>query len=736
MKLWKQLTQRIQSVSRTSKKALPSEDNSHQPDNEQRNRPIHNAPSGKRTFSLNPSRSVGAKLFILFFVSVIILVSISGFTSYLTSKSTITDQVSEFSQQAIVQAKEKMDLVLNKYTELSLQFLTDAEIQETIGTIDRGTEDNFALYEMKASLDNKLNGITMANNELHSIFYFDLEGNLVSSGGSVTSATKTGIAEQAWFQQALETGNIVWLNTIPGGVMGNSQESTFGLARLIRTTSTNSDTGVLLIEIKASAFQQHLANLELGESGVKYIVNANNELIYSENQDDIGTVLEEIALAKEDGQVITEAHYYENDGNLIIHDKFHADNNDWFLIGSVEVDELTEEATGQIMTMTSLIIGLAVLVAIGVGYVMVHMIARPLIGLRNLMNEGEQGNLSVRTSIRSKDEIGQLGESFNRMMEQISLLVKQTNQSALDVLATATELSNVSKQTALSSKEISMATEQIASGASTLASEAEKGNGITIELGEQMRIVVDANMDMGKAAHNVRGVSEQGTGTMSELIGKTEQTEKMTRSMVEKVDKLKESTDSIRKILDMLNAIAKQTNILSLNATIEAARAGAAGKGFMVVADEIRKLADQSRQSIDVVGQITDTIQTEIAETVDVLSDAYPIFQEQISSVKDTDKLFSTVRGEMESFITKLDDVTQSLQTLESSQMTLSEAMSSVSAVSQESSATSEQVASLSNQQLSSSDGLVQMAEKLEALSKSLQEILQRFKVEEENGSK
>ncbi|WP_244865301.1 methyl-accepting chemotaxis protein [Xylanibacillus composti] len=729
MKLWKQLTQRIASVSRPDKKALPSSSNPHQTERERKSKPIHNAPKGKRTFSLNPARSVGAKLFILFFVSTIILVSISGFSSYLMSKDTITDQVSEFSRQAIVQAKEKMDLVLGKYTELSLQFLTDAEIQTTISNIHRGTDDNFAMYEMKSSLDNKLNGMTMSNNELHSIFYFDTNGNTISSGGSVTAANAGGIAEKEWFQHALETGDVIWLNTMVGGVMGNSQEATFGLARLIRTTSTNTDTGVLMIEIKASAFRQHLANLQLGDSGVKYIMNENNELIYSENQELIGTVLEDIELAREDGEVVTRPYSYENHGNLIIHDKFRAANNDWFLVGSVPIAELTEDAN-RILMATTFIIGAAVLVAVGVGYIMVRLIARPLVSLRNLMNEGEQGNLSVRTSIRSKDEIGQLGESFNRMMEQISLLVKQTNQSALDVLETATELSNVSKQTAISSREISMATEQIASGASTLAMEAEKGNGITIELGEQMGRVVEANMEMGKAAHNVRGVSEQGTGTMTELIGKTEQTERMTRSMVEKVDKLKESTDSIRKILDMLNAIAKQTNILSLNATIEAARAGTAGKGFMVVADEIRKLADQSRQSIDVVGQITDTIQAEIGETVDVLSDAYPIFQEQIASVKDTDKLFSTVKVEMESFISKLDDVTQSLQTLESSQMTLSEAMSSVSAVSQESSATSEQVASLSNQQLSSSEGLVQMAEKLENLSKSLQQTLQRFQIE------
>src|SRR3981081_2815600 len=111
----------------------------------------------------------------------------------------------------------------------------------------------------------------------------------------------------------------------------------------------------------------------------------------------------------------------------------------------------------------------------------------------------------------------------------------------------------------------------------------------------------------------------------------------MIRSMVDKVDNLKDSTRSIRKILDVLNNMTKQTNILSLNGTIDAARAGASGKGFMVVADEIRKLADQSRQSIDVVGQITETITKEIDETVKVLSNATPIFQEQIESVKEAE---------------------------------------------------------------------------------------------------
>lgn len=234
---------------------------------------------------------------------------------------------------------------------------------------------------------------------------------------------------------------------------------------------------------------------------------------------------------------------------------------------------------------------------------------------------------------------------------------------------------------------------------------------------------------MVNSATQVQQASKQGTEYMVELISKTNSTEQMTRSLIEKVDHLKESTRSIRKILDVLHNITKKTNILSLNAAIEAARAGAAGKGFMVVADEIRKLADQSKQSIDVVGQIIETIQSEIDETVSVLSTAYPLFQEQIASVKEADTLFNQVQEHMDGFVQKLTDVSLSINRLDESQYALSAAIHNVSAVAEQSSATTEEVASLSHGQTHISEELVRLSEKLESLSDSLEAALTKFRV-------
>jgi len=402
--------------------------------------------------------------------------------------------------------------------------------------------------------------------------------------------------------------------------------------------------------------------------------------------------------------------------------------NGWQLVGNIPVSFLVKDAKA-ISNLTWLMSLIAALIAGGIGAIVMLSVGRPLSQLRTLMNEGERGNLTVRSTIRKKDEIGQVSDSFNRMMEEITGLVRQTNLSAQEVLATAASLSDASRKTAGAAKEIAVATEEIANGATNLAVEAEKGSDLTVQIGTQVQSVIDANVEMGQSANEVEEAGRTGSVYMDNLIQKTGQTEEMTRSMVEKVDKLQESTGSIRKILDVLGNITKQTNILSLNATIEAARAGAAGKGFMVVADEIRKLADQSRESISVVGGIVEKISSEIEETVSVLSEAYPIFQEQIDSVREANQIFVTVQDNMSGFINRLSSGTDSVRQLEGAQSTLALAMSNVSAVAEEASATSEEVASLSNEQLSISDGLVQLSSNLEAVSGKLRESLSRFTV-------
>lgn len=167
-------------------------------------------------------------------------------------------------------------------------------------------------------------------------------------------------------------------------------------------------------------------------------------------------------------------------------------------------------------------------------------------------------------------------------MRQITRLVHETTNTAQRVLDTYTDLSEASKYTGRSAQEIAATTEEIAKGSSQLALESEGGAILTEEMGHRLHKVVESTLRMDEAARSIDTASEQGSGYMAFLMDRTGTAEEMTRDIVQKVNKLNESTLSIREIFDLLNNINKKTNVLSINAMIEASRAGDAGQGFRV----------------------------------------------------------------------------------------------------------------------------------------------------------
>ncbi|QJD88105.1 methyl-accepting chemotaxis protein [Cohnella herbarum] len=657
------------------------------------------------------------KLFLLIFCSILACVLSLGWFSYSKSSTIIQQKVADSSSQTAIQTAGKIALLMDGYERQSLQFITDNSFITLLSTLAI-TEDDYELFDTSRQLTEKLSSIAMADSSYESISLIpaDAEGQFMTTGSSISKEEVMKLP----FLKAVSEGNgrAVWGPTLAGGLDGARNVPTFSLGRMLNQGKAY----YLLLEIKAKTLEEQMKTVNFGEDSSSYIVATDGTMVYGPDEKKWGSKYE-YEVPGDDGTATISA-----DGTKTLSSAGVLENNGWKLIGNIPVASLVKDAKA-ISNLTWLMSLIAALIAGAIGFIVLRSVGRPLAQLRTLMNEGERGNLTVRSTIRQKDEIGQVSDSFNRMMEEITSLVRQTNLSAQEVLETATSLTDSSRKTAGAAKEIAVATEEIANGATNLAVESEKGTDLTIQIGAQVQSVIDSNVQMGQSANEVEEAGRKGTIYMGGLIEKTGQTEEMTRSMVDKVDKLKESTGSIRKILDVLGNITKQTNILSLNATIEAARAGAAGKGFMVVADEIRKLADQSRDSIGIVGGIVENIQREIDETVSVLSEAYPIFQEQIQSVREANQIFITVQDNMGGFVHRLESATDSVRNLESAQSTLSLAMSNVSAVAQEASATSEQVASLSNEQLNISDGLVQLSNRLEAVSGKLRESLSRFTV-------
>ncbi|MCU6709646.1 methyl-accepting chemotaxis protein [Paenibacillus sp. J5C_2022] len=686
----------------------------------------------KQAVISNPLKSVGKKLFLIILISIVACVYFVSAMSYLQAKRLIVDNVSQASFQTVQQVANNLDVRFRTYVDLTLQIVIDKVMSENLEVLAE-TKDAFQSLSANRELSEKLNNYIMSNDSIAGAALIPMkkDGGMILAGASRT-VDKEVLFESEWFKKTVELdGRTNWIEPQESGIIVSGHRDSIAVARLIKNIQNSQNSYMLVIELPLGKIADNYSEVNLGEGSMLTIESISGHYVQHSDKALIGQP-SAVALPSEGNEALEgslELKTSDGDDVLAVYKQFSV-APDWRLVGTIPVGMLAEQAGVIQESMVDAVLIAAVL-AIAIGIFVILTIARPLTQLRNLMVEGAGGNLTIQSQVKGrKDEIGQLADSFNEMMSQIKTLAVHTTQSAAEVIATASELTDASKKTSIAAKEISIATDEIAGGATSLAVEAEKGSDLTGNINTQMKEVMSANVQMTESAADVESASEQGTAHMNLLIERTGMTEEMTRSMVEKVEALKESTSSIVKILDVLNNLTKQTNILSLNATIEAARAGAAGKGFMVVADEIRQLADQSKQSIEVVGQITASIQSEIEETVNVLSKAYPMFQEQISSVKEASSIFLSVQGQMGQFKDKLGLVTVSIQELDHTQSVLSEAMTNVSAVAQQSSATSEEVASLSSEQLSISENLVSLSNKLDSVSKALQESLAKFKME------
>ncbi|WP_223879915.1 methyl-accepting chemotaxis protein [Paenibacillus spiritus] len=682
-------------------------------------------------------KSVGTKLFAALFCTTLLLTSVLGLTSYNASKRIITDQVASASEQSVTQAADKLDFLLSQYESLSRQYAVDATLKADLAAIHNRASAPADISAAEERIKQKLTALTASDERLVGVRLVAkslIDSESYKSVGLNNLRSDEGVEERLKAVEAAK-GNPVWFPTRTRGFFDINPDPSFAMGRLLRNLKNPELEYYLIIEVKGQALGDLLANFHIGDKGQIRIVTADNRIVYPADKDSLGQEFF-VALPKQkdnkesskEQQSITAADRSGNDQLVVYHGIRSAD---WTLAGYAPVSDFTHSAK-RLLYITLIVVACAALIALLIGYLLVRMIGRPLGMLAKLMERGENGDLTVRASFGGRDEIGRVGHSFNQMMEQLGGLARQSGQSAQDVLTTSAKLVVASGEISVNAREVAAASEEIANGTASLAEEADKSSRNVQRMGEQMKEVAGINQVLDRSAERLLGVSGQGGKLMEMLVAKSESTLDMMNRIEQNSARLQESLRLIAGLLAPMIAINKQTNILALNASIEAVRAGAAGRGFIVIADEIRGLANQSGRSIESVSRIADEIGLDIGNMVEAVQAAVPLFQEQIAAVRDTSETFADVKAEMEKYMEHLRKSSQAVSDLLVSQQEMGESINSVSAVVQQTAASTEEVASMSSQQFRISEQLVRLSGLLEKLAASLQDSLISFHTGEE----
>lgn len=408
-------------------------------------------------------------------------------------------------------------------------------------------------------------------------------------------------------------------------------------------------------------------------------------------------------------------------------------NTGWLLcIGAHESDALS----GLNRMKSTIIVGAIVFLALGIlaSIFLGRSIANPIVEYSKIVEKYGDYDLSIDEDSRAlkylkrKDEIGVMGNSLLKTRENLIDLVRNISDAAQQVTSASQELTATSQQSATAVDEIARVVEEIAGGANDQAKDTEEGALHIEKLGQ---LVVKNQQELRNINNNAELINilkDEGLETLKDLIGKTQENNKATEDIHNVILNTSESANRIERASEMIGNIAGQTNLLALNAAIEAARAGDAGRGFSVVAEEIRKLAEESGRFAEEIEEIIDELIQETNAAVNTMNEAKKIAKSQEESVGITGEKFEGIAEAIEIITELIANTNKSGHEMENKKNEIIGIIQNLSAISEENAAGTEEAAASVEEQAASMEEIANASEALAQLAVEVQESIGRIK--------
>ncbi len=417
--------------------------------------------------------------------------------------------------------------------------------------------------------------------------------------------------------------------------------------------------------VDVNDFKENILSITLGKTGYAYVMDSQANLIIHptlenqniyDSQDSKGHYFIREICEKKNGQI---TYPWKNPGEKNPREKIvyykYFEELDWIIACGVYLDELYKPVNILIYTLIVISIGILFLVAF-LSVFLGRSLAKPIKQLAEHAQSIGNGDLNVQIPVNSKDEIGYLAKTFNTMSDSLRAFISQVQESGIQINSSATELSATAR-------------EQEA----IMANQVESTNKVLKTVNEISEVTAELVQTIQEVAFMSEGATAATSSEKTDLARMEEamqQMERASKAISSRLEAINEKAENITTVVTTITKVAEQTNLLSLNAAIEAEKAGEYGRGFTVVAREIRRLADQTAVATLDIERMVKEMQSAVA-----------------SGVMEMDKFISEVRhnvGDVGRISAKLDSIIKQVRALSPSFEQVNMAMTELSEETQE----------------------------------------------------
>ncbi len=650
----------------------------------------------------------------LFFVS---FVALSGISYYVSNNALVSD-ADVIARRTGGMAGEYLDKVMTEKA-IRLEELADHPAM-------RGG-DRAAKIAALAAMKNRTKGFDM-------VAYADLAGKAVSDQGVDMER-----GSREYFKDVVSTGKMVMTGPSVSGTTGKL------ITIMAYPVKTNGQvSGVVFGTVSLGELSEIVGSFDYMETGYVYVIDEGGICIgYKQLPEAVG----KLDLTKDDqgldprlmngfkealGNKEPLSTYYKTRKgveNKAVFTPVELEGRRWVAIACAPVTEV-EAASAMLLKVMIGISLIVILIAAAIIIVVAQKLTNPIRELRDECEVINSGDLRQDTvSIDLNDELGDLAQGFNQMRKTMRGLLNNIRGQSEHVAAASEELTASAHQSAEASNQVAVSITEIAAGVSEQSTEAANADHVVAGIAERADGIAAKADEIAKVSHGAVEKVGEGRSSIQDVVGHMNTINTATQTIQNSIQQLSKGSEEIQSIVEMISNIAGQTNLLALNAAIEAARAGEHGRGFAVVADEVRKLAEQSEQSSQKISELVNRNRADMEQAVTAGEEGSASVANGMSAVQAADAVFESISGSIEELSEGVGSVSQSIRKMADESQAMRVSMDSIKNISTKNSDEAQTVSAATEEQSASMQEVAAASRQLATLATDLQNAVGQFKL-------
>lgn len=512
------------------------------------------------------------------------------------------------------------------------------------------------------------------------VAYADANGDFYASTGA-----RGNIADRDYFREIMYDNAMFSIGEM--GISRATGKPTVTIGQAVRDSS-NQIAGILAFSLSLEMLSQSVDGIKVGNAGYGFIIDQNGFVLAHPDENlrmklnlvessQLGYVgLDEVGrkmLRNESGvHRITKPN---GDKEIVAYTTI-PNSPGWDLGVVIPLNQLMGDVNHLLKVTIGIALGV-IAVALLISAWLAGTISAPVALVSENLEVMAAGDLTRKVDIKSNDEVGLMGQAFNSMAEGLQNMVR----SLIDVVENSTS----------SSQELSATSEEYVASLEEVASTLN-------EFAQTISGVHQNAVEMNTTAQRVGSLSDEGVAKMQHTGDSMEQIRQSSLESKQVINELESSTYEINEVVSLISAIAEQTNLLALNAAIEAARAGEHGRGFAVVADEVRKLAEQTQTSIESIVPVVDRLRKGMQQAVSVTDRTNEDIEVGFGALKAAQDAFGAIEQNTRGMISLIHDVAEATAEIDSGGQELAATVEEQSASMQQIASTAQSLAAMAEQ--------------------------------------